>query len=292
MALDTLPVLVIIGGGGIGLATALRLGKGHHILLASRSQSTLAGASEALKQAGHKFTTQQVDVADYASVAAVAETAASLGGAIGTVVLTSAISPSMGSSKKIMEVDVLGTANAIAAFGNEVEMPRGSSFVCVGSMAQHMSPPLSPELETHLATAPLDKLLTNDELWELALTHEGAAYCVAKRANVLRVQAAAASEAFAGKGVRVNCVSPGTTDTKMLREEMAGGSGDGIRAMIEALPVKRAGTADEMAEGVEFVSRCGYINGTDVLIDGGCMAAQRWGATAPGPREFGGNWKF
>lgn len=68
----------------------------------------------------------------------------------------------------------------------------------------------------------------------------------------------------------------------MLREEMAGASGEGIRAMIEGLPVPRAGTAEEMAEGVAFVVGCGYINGVDILIDGGCMAAQRWGSLVVG----------
>ncbi|KAF4872549.1 3-oxoacyl-[acyl-carrier-protein] reductase FabG [Colletotrichum siamense] len=282
MALDTLPVLVVIGGGGIGLATALRLGPGHHILLASRSASTLASASEALKQAGHKFTTQQVDVTSYASVSAVAKAAASLGGAIAAVVLTSAISPSMGDAAKIYEVDVLGTANVIAAFGAEVEMPRGSSLVCVGSMAQYMGPPMSDALEQHLALAPLGELLKNEDMWEMGRAHEGAAYCIAKKANVLRVAAAAASKEYAGRGVRVNCVSPGCTETKMLREEMAGGSGEGIKAMIEGLPVPRAGTAEEMAEAVAFVVGCGYINGVDILIDGGCMAAQKWGSLVVG----------
>ncbi|KAK1497203.1 short-chain dehydrogenase/reductase SDR [Colletotrichum tamarilloi] len=277
MALDALPIMVIIGGGGIGLATAHRLGAGHHILFASRSPSTISAGAESLKQAGHKVTAQQVDVTSYESVVSLAKTASSLGGTIETVVLTSALSPTMGSAEMILAVDVVGTANVIEVFGKEVEMPYGSSVVCVGSMGQHMIPPLSPDLERHLATAPRTSLLENKELHELIAGVSATAYCIAKKANSLRVQAAAASEAYAGKGVRVNLVAPGMTETKMLAAEMEGSSGAGIREMMKAHPFKRAATAEEVADAVGFVVGCRYVNGTDVLIDGGWLAKLRWG---------------
>ncbi|KZL86398.1 short-chain dehydrogenase reductase sdr [Colletotrichum incanum] len=284
MALDTLPVLVVIGGGGIGLATAHRLGAGRHILFASRSPSTISVGAESLKKAGHKVTTQQVDVSSYESVAALAKMAASLGGPIKTVVLTSAISPHMGSTEMILAINILGTANVIEAFGKEVEMPSGSSLVCVGSMVQHMAPPLSPDLEKHLATAPLPNLLEDDELHAVISGMSGiagtggAAYFMSKKANSLRVQAAAVSKDYAGRGVRVNCVSPGMTETNMLTFEMDGESGEGIREMLKAHPMKRAGTAEEVADAVAFVVECEYVNGTDLLVDGGYIAQMKWNA--------------
>ncbi|GKT93499.1 short-chain dehydrogenase reductase sdr [Colletotrichum tofieldiae] len=284
MALDSLPVFVVIGGGGIGIATAHRLGAGRHILFASRSPSTISAGAESLKKAGHKVTTQQVDVSSYESVAGLAKTAASLGGAIETVVLTSAISPHMGSTEMILAINMLGTANVIEAFGKEVKMPSGSSLICVGSMAQHMAPPLSPDLEKHLATAPLANLLENNELHALIDSiggpagTGGAAYFMSKKANSLRVQAAAVSKDYAGRGVRVNCVSPGMTETNMLTVEMDGESGEGIREMLRTHPLKRAGTAEEVADAVAFVVGCGYVNGTDLLVDGGYIAKMRWNA--------------
>ncbi|KZL70806.1 short-chain dehydrogenase/reductase [Colletotrichum tofieldiae] len=261
MALDSLPVFVVIGGGGIGIATAHRLGAGRHILFASRSPSTISAGAESLKKAGHKVTTQQVDVSSYESVAGLAKTAASLGGAIETVVLTSAISPHMGSTEMILAINMLGTANVIEAFGKEVKMPSGSSLICVGSMAQHMAPPLSPDLEKHLATAPLANLLENNELHAL-----------------IDSIGAAVSKDYAGRGVRVNCVSPGMTETNMLTVEMDGESGEGIREMLRTHPLKRAGTAEEVADAVAFVVGCGYVNGTDLLVDGGYIAKMRWNA--------------
>ncbi|CCF36397.1 short-chain dehydrogenase/reductase SDR [Colletotrichum higginsianum] len=243
MTLDALPVLVVIGGGGIGLATAHRLGTGRHIFLASRSPATLSAGAESLRNAGHKVTTQQVDVSSYESVAAMAKAAA----------------PSMGSTGSILAVDILGTANVIEAFGREVEMAPGSSLTCVASMVQHNAPPLSPDLEKHLATAPLSTLLENTELRDLVGGDDGP------------------SGEYAGRGVRVNCVSPGMTQTNMLAVETKGASGEVIRKIMKEHPLKRAGTAEEVADAVAFVAGCGYVNGTDLLVDGGWIAKKRWG---------------
>ncbi|WYZ42488.1 hypothetical protein EsH8_VI_000187 [Colletotrichum jinshuiense] len=289
MASDTLPVLVVIGGGGIGLATAHRLGAGRHILLASRSAPTLSAGAESLEGAGHTVTTRQVDVSSYDSVAGLARAAAGLGGAIEAVVLTSAVSPTTASAEAVLAVDLLGTANVIEAFAAEVEMPPGSSVVCIGSMAVYMVPPFSESLEAHLATAPLSSLLSSGELRDLVGGAGGMAYCVAKKANALRVEAAAASERFAGRGVRVNCVSPGPTQSNMLEKEMEGASGDGVRAMLKANPMKRAATAEEVAQAVAFVVECGYVNGVNLLIDGGWVAARKWGAKVNGGKAADGN---
>ncbi|GKT42787.1 putative oxidoreductase YxbG [Colletotrichum spaethianum] len=277
MASGPLPVLVIIGGGGIGLAAAHRLGPGRRILFASRSSSTLDAGAESLKKEGLEVVTQQVDVSSYDSVSAVAKAAASLG-SIEAVVLTSGVSAVVGSVEMILAVDILGTANVIDAFGKEVDMPEGSSLVCTGSIAQHLCPPMSPELETHLATAPLSSLLSpNKELDHIIKGECRVAYYVAKKANFLRAQAAAASREYASKGVRVNCVSPGMTETNMLTaEKSVNVVGDMITAALKVHPLKRASTTDEVAQAIEFVVRCGYVNGVDILIDGGIHATELW----------------
>ncbi|KAK1719769.1 hypothetical protein BDP67DRAFT_540891 [Colletotrichum lupini] len=256
MASQPLPVLVIIGGGGIGLATAHRLGPGRRVLFASRSPSTLDAGAESLKKKSIEVTTKQVDVSSYDSVAAVAKAAAALG-AIEAVVLTSGVSAVVGSVEMILTVDIRGTANVIDAFGKEVVMPAGSSLVCTGSIAQGLCPPMSPELETHLATAPLSSLLSPNQELDHIIT--------------------AASREYAGRGVRVNCVSPGMTETNMLTAEKSVDMvGDMITAALKVHPLKRASTADEIAQAIEFVVKCGYVNGVDILVDGGISAVELW----------------
>ena len=70
---------VITGGGGdMGIACARRLASDHRILLAEVDEGRLAAAEEALRAEGVEVTAQALDVADPASVSALAERAAEL----------------------------------------------------------------------------------------------------------------------------------------------------------------------------------------------------------------------
>ena len=73
----TREVIVVIGASGIAIAR--RQGFGRTVLLADRNGQTLAGAAQAMKDAGYVLQTQRVDVADRASVKALAGQAAALG---------------------------------------------------------------------------------------------------------------------------------------------------------------------------------------------------------------------
>lgn len=49
--------------------------------------------------------------------------------------------------------------------------------------------------------------------------------------------------------------------------------------MIDASPCKRVGTADEVAQATAFLlsEQASFITGTDLLIDGGVIAAMKRG---------------
>jgi NAD(P)-dependent dehydrogenase (short-subunit alcohol dehydrogenase family) len=66
----------------------------------------------------------------------------------------------------------------------------------------------------------------------------------------------------------------------MGHEELAGDSGDFMRAMVAASGLKRLGTADDIAAVAAFLlgPEAAYVTGTDVLVDGGVVAAVRSGA--------------
>jgi NAD(P)-dependent dehydrogenase (short-subunit alcohol dehydrogenase family) len=68
---------------------------------------------------------------------------------------------------------------------------------------------------------------------------------------------------------RVNAISPGT-----LRTTYWAGTPDAdlekiFDHMAQALPVKRVGTADDIASAVLFLVTTGYVNGTVLAVDGG-----------------------
>jgi 3alpha(or 20beta)-hydroxysteroid dehydrogenase len=73
--------------------------------------------------------------------------------------------------------------------------------------------------------------------------------------------------------VRVNSVHPGPIDTAMIRPETFGGFD--IRPMLEqTVPMKRCGTADEVAELVTWLvsDASSYCTGAQFVIDGGFIA--------------------
>ncbi|MGW5517539.1 SDR family oxidoreductase [Nocardia africana] len=94
-------------------------------------------------------------------------------------------------------------------------------------------------------------------------------------ANQLRVQAA--SGAWGMRGARVNSISPGVISTPMGRQELSGQSGAAMRAMIEASGTARVGTPADIAAAAAFLlgPEASFITGTDLLVDGGAVAAAR-----------------
>lgn len=99
------------------------------------------------------------------------------------------------------------------------------------------------------------------------------AYITAKRANHLRVQAEAIR--WGEKGARVNSISPGIVATPLARHELASPIGDGYRAMIAASPAKRMAPPEEIAAAAAYLlgPDAGFVTGSDLLIDGGVIAA-------------------
>ena len=91
------------------------------------------------------------------------------------------------------------------------------------------------------------------------------AYCATKWA--VRGMTKAAALELADRNIRVNSVHPGPIDTDMLRVR-----GDEVnRQQAQRLPLKRLGTAKEIAELVLFLLSdvaC-YMTGSEVAMDGG-----------------------
>jgi NAD(P)-dependent dehydrogenase (short-subunit alcohol dehydrogenase family) len=267
-------VQVVIGAGSIGQAIARRTGAGKHVLLADFNETNLQNAKTALEDAGHTVSTQRVDVSDAASVRALAQAAAGLGDVV-QVVSTAGVSPVQAPAEAVLAVDLYGTAVVLEEFGTVIAP--GGAGVHISSMAGHMPPPLDPETAHALAFTPVEELLALPVLAPDAVPNSGAAYAISKQANHLRVQAAAVP--WGDRGARVNCISPGIILTPLARDEMSGPGAEGYQRMIEVSAAGRVGTADEVATAAAFLlgPDAGFITGTDLLIDGGVIAALRAG---------------
>jgi NAD(P)-dependent dehydrogenase (short-subunit alcohol dehydrogenase family) len=78
------------------------------------------------------------------------------------------------------------------------------------------------------------------------------------------------------KGIRVNCLCPGDTDTPMLREEarqLAVGEQEFLSQSARR-PLGRIGTPREIAQAALFLAgdASSYMTGAVLLVDGGGLA--------------------
>ncbi len=94
---------------------------------------------------------------------------------------------------------------------------------------------------------------------------------MSKRANHLRVRGAAV--AWGERGGRVNSISPGIILTPLAKDEMSGPGAEGYQTMIRESAAARVGTTDEIATAAAFLLDAGFVTGSDLLIDGGVIAA-------------------
>ncbi len=267
-------VLVIIGAGGIGQAIARRQGAGKLVLLADFNESILESAAKALQAGGYDVSTQHVDVSLRDSVHSLASAAAGLGNVV-EVVHTAGLSPNMAQADRILAVDLLGTALVLEEFGHVVAS--GGAGIVISSMAGYMPPPLPREQEEALGHTPAADLLQLPFLQAASIPDSGSAYGMSKRANHLRVQVE--SIRWGERGARLNSISPGIILTPLAEHEMASPVGPAYRAMIEGSVAKRVGTADEIAAAAAYLlgPDAGFITGSDLLIDGGVIAARCFG---------------
>jgi NAD(P)-dependent dehydrogenase (short-subunit alcohol dehydrogenase family) len=271
-------VLVVTGAGGIGQAIARRQGAGKSVLLADFNEETLQSAANALEGAGLNVTTQLVDVSSRESVSSLAQAARGLG-SVTQVAHTAGQSPTMAPPEAILTVDLFGTALFLEEMGHVIAA--GGAGVVISSMAGHRLRALEPEQDDALRNTPTDELLQLPFLIGEAVPNSTAAYEISKRANNLRVQSA--SVQWGDRGARVNSISPGIIVTPLAQQELDSERGPTLRKMIEASASGRMGTADEVASVAAFLlgPEAGFITGSDLLMDGGTIAALRCGRWEP-----------
>jgi len=106
-----------------------------------------------------------------------------------------------------------------------------------------------------------------------AVAHMGAkdraAYTASKGALVSLTRAMAVD--YMDDKIRVNCISPGTTDTPSLRERLAKlpDPEAARKQFIERQPLRRFGLPEEIAEGILYLITAEFCTGACLSVDGG-----------------------
>ena len=266
-------VIALLGAGSMGTAIARRFAAGRMILLGDISEKNLEKVSNELKYSGYSVETCVVDATDKASVEAFAEKAASLG-AVKYFIDTAGASPNQTTPEHILKLDMVGTGYAVDAFGKV--MAKGGAGLVISSQTGYMMR-IPDEVEQQILSAETDELMDIPYIKETAMQNTGFAYIIAKRVNHLQAMKAAATT-WKERRARINTLSPGVIVTPLAYDEFKA-AGDSYQGMIDASAAMRTGSSDEIAEAGAFLlgEHAGFINGTDLLIDGGTIAAMRTG---------------
>lgn len=270
-----LPIALVIGGGGIGMATARRLGQSCRIVLASLDAAKNVAREAALREDGIDAVAVQCDMTDPGSVDRLAEFVARRG-PLRTLAHVAALSPTMGDWRALLRVNLIG-----AALIERAMLPlagTGTAAIFVSSLAGHGGEPPAGGV-----TAVLDDPLAADFVERLerqVADHDpGTAYRLSKLGLNRMVQRRA--PAWGRRTARILSMSPGMIATPMGAREFSGAARGIKMNLLRRTPLSREGTMPEVADAIEFLAspRASFITGTDLLVDGGVAAAMKF----PGP---------
>jgi NAD(P)-dependent dehydrogenase (short-subunit alcohol dehydrogenase family) len=262
---------IVTGAGrGMGLACAGRLaGQVDTLLLVDRDATAVTTAARDL--AAEPFV---LDITDRDGLARLAARAAELG-TLRAVAHAAGISPSMAGWRRILTVDLVGTA--LLAQALRPLASTGTALVCFASMAPLLGTAEPDPALAAILDAPLDERFLDrirDALGP-AIENTGLAYMWAK----LGVQRFVRREAvrLGPAGARACSVSPGIISTPQGEQEAV--SHPSVGRLVRQTPLGRAGQPEEVAAVVAFLlsAEASFLSGIDVPVDGGVLAAVRAG---------------
>ncbi|WP_049650752.1 SDR family NAD(P)-dependent oxidoreductase [Kitasatospora sp. MY 5-36] len=245
----TTPAVLVTGGtSGMGFATARHLlGTGARVVVTGRDEDRLARAAARL-DAGDRLLTVRADASVPADLARLADTVGERYGRLDGVFANAGVAGFQPVGEVVeAEFDRIVATNLKGVFFTVqhalplLDAAGGGSVVLNASWTPHRGLP-------------------------------GAAVYAASKAAVLSLARTLASE-LAGRGIRVNAVSPGYIVTEMFHAAVPDPADhEPIRRHV---PLGRLGTAEDVAETVAFLlsERSSYITGQDVVIDGGLVPA-------------------
>lgn len=262
MTARTGQVAVITGAsGGMGSAIAKALAEdGWPLVLCDMHTEPLAALAARFDQhVPVAIVAGDITSTDYPSH--IAE--ALQGRKIGALVHAAGVSPSMADGQRVFAINFTATKALVEAL--LPAMAQGGAAVLIASNSGQI-----------LAGAIIDRIvrrLVNGRrslLGRVLLRSSRMAYPVSKRA--VQFYAEAMAPIFGAAGARILSLSPGIIDTAMGRLE--NDAGPEMQRMIHVTPLRRQGTGEEIASVVRFLVSPGasYINGTDILVDGGTVA--------------------
>jgi NAD(P)-dependent dehydrogenase (short-subunit alcohol dehydrogenase family) len=264
-------VAIVTGGAsGIGKGIVERfLAEGANVVIADVQDEL--GAALAT-DAGPDAYFHHADVGDQAQVGALVATAIEKFGGLHVMVNNAGVSSPLRKGlfdedfaefDKVMRVNVLGVMAGTRDAGRYMAEHGGGSIINISSIGG-------------------------------ILAGGGVSTYRASKAAVIQFTKSAAI-ALAEYDIRVNCIAPGNIPTQILAKSATGEDRDRLEAfearirqtMRDDRPLKREGTADDVAEAVLYFAtdRSRYVTGTVLPVDGGTVAGKVMPPRKPKPES-------
>lgn len=244
-------VAIVTGAGrGIGREIALTLARaGADIAVAEREEGSGSACVEAISILGRRALFIPTNVRQSDSVQAMVEKVIEQFGKIDILVNNAGIAKNTPAEEtsdeewlNIVDVNLNGVFWCCRAVGWQM-IQRGSGVIInIASMSGSVVNKPQPQ----------------------------AAYNVSKAGVIMLTKSLAAE--WAGRGLRVNCVSPGYVGTEMTKLGMS--NEDWKRTWLEMTPMSRVGEPQEIAHAVWYLASdaARFATGTNLVVDGGYTA--------------------
>lgn len=248
MAFDFKGKRVVVAGGSRGIGRSIALGfaeAGADVSICARDPKALTTTRDEIARFGHKAHSATCDLADGPAVKCYVAAAADALGGIDVLVNNAS---GFGSTDDEagwaagLAVDVMATVRASHAAIPHIEKAKGGSIINISSISG---------LRPSTRTAPYGAV-------KAAVIH----YTTSQAAMLAR------------KGIRVNCIAPGSI-------EFPGGSWENRKTsdpdlynrILRSIPFGRLGKPEEVANAVLFLCSPlgGWITGQTIAVDGGQM---------------------
>ncbi len=242
--LDGKTAFCTASAAGIGRASAIALAQqGARVIATDRDVAGMAGLET------HGITTAKLDVLDAAGISAAAQKHGPvdvLFNCAGIVHQGTVLDATEDEWQLEMDINARGMFRTIRAFLPGMIAHGGGAIVNIASVASSV------------------KGVPNRCVY------------AASKAAVIGLTKSVAAD-FIGKGVRCNCICPGTTQSPSLDERIAANAGTagGVEAARAAFvarqPMGRLGTVEEMAALVVYLAsdEASFMTGQAIVIDGG-----------------------
>jgi NAD(P)-dependent dehydrogenase (short-subunit alcohol dehydrogenase family) len=242
--------LVTGGGSGIGRATALKMAEegAAAVLIAGRRQAEIESAAAECESLGTEALAVRTDVTREDEVERLVAAAVTRYGRL------DAAFNNAGFQEKRAPLERQASAVYDAVFDTNVR----AVFLCL----RHQLPVMFAQ--------GAGRIVVNASVSGVRNPNPGFSLYSASKAAVISLVRSAALEA-APRGVSINAVAPGRVVTDMM---LRAGVGD-MATVAAGLPLRRMGTAEEVAEAVVWLlsDASSYVVGHMLAADGGFLAS-------------------